>query len=126
MVVCGKSHPSSILPLFGVRPIGQQFELRSDWLQSAEPDIQDFMRNTSNKVTRTRRTWLERTGYVLAGVGILLLILLSVVLPIDLFGGEHHYYRVAPAESGWIMAAALSALGIFLVLIGRARRTKSR
>ncbi|WP_124462278.1 hypothetical protein [Variovorax sp. KBW07] len=98
-------------------------EIAPSW---SEPDIQDFMRNTSNKATRTRRTWLERTGYVLAGVGILLLILLSSVLPINLFGDHRHYYRVAPVENGWIMAAVLSALGILLALIGRVRRTKSR
>jgi fumarate reductase subunit D len=84
------------------------------------------MRNTSNRVTQALRTWLEKAGYVLAGVGIVLLLLVGVVLPFTLFGGQHHYYRVAPAENGWIMAAALTALGALLVVIGRALRTTNR
>ena len=82
--------------------------------------------NTSNRVTRARRAWLEKAGYVLAGIGIVLLQLVGVVLPFNLFDGQHHYYRVASADNGWIMAAALTALGALLVLIGRALRTTNR
>ena len=112
----------------GFPPTGPAISESSDRRSSAIPGHSrlHFMRNTSNRVTRARRTCLEKAGYVLAGVGIVLLLLVGVVLPFNLFGGQHHYYRVAPAENGWIMAAALTALGALLVLIGRALRTTNR
>lgn len=82
------------------------------------------MKTTSDKATQTRLKWLVGVGYVLIGVGVLLL-LLSFVLPVDLFAGPHHHYRVVPAEHGWVMAVSPIGLGIFLVLIGRASRSRS-
>jgi hypothetical protein len=67
-----------------------------------------------------------RVGYVLMAVGILLLFPFADLLPVDLFGGPHHYYRVVPAEHSWVVEASLIGIGMLLVLLGRALRTKDQ
>jgi TRAP-type C4-dicarboxylate transport system permease small subunit len=84
------------------------------------------MNTTSDDATRTRFTWLVRVGYALVVVGVLLLFLLGAHLPIDMFGGPHHFYRLAPAERGWVVAALPVGLGVLLVRVGRALRSRSR
>ena len=84
------------------------------------------MKTTFDKATQTRRKWLVAVGYALIGAGILLLLLLSFVLPVDWSAGPNHYYRVAPAEHGWVIAALPLGLGVLLVLMGRALRSRSR
>ena len=75
---------------------------------------------------QTHLTWLVRMGYVLMALGILLLLPLGELLPVDLFGGMHHYYRVVPTEHSWLMEAVLIGLGMLLVLVGRALRNKGQ
>jgi hypothetical protein len=68
-----------------------------------------------------------KTGYVLTAAGtLLLLVLFSSLLPVELLGGPHHYYRVVPSDHGWTIAATLTGLGMVLVLIGRMLRIKGR
>jgi hypothetical protein len=81
---------------------------------------------TSDKETRGRLAWLVKTGYVLTAAGTLLLVLFSSLLPVELLGGPHHYYRVVPSDHGWIIAVTLTGLGMVLVLIGRMLRIKGR
>ena len=78
------------------------------------------------KMKKTRLTWLVRVGYVLISVGILLLLPLSDLLPVDLFGDSHHYYRVVPTERSWVMEATSIGIGMLLVLVGRTLRTKDQ
>lgn len=59
-------------------------------------------------------------------LGILLLLPLGDLLPVDLFGGMHYYYRVVPTEHSWLMEALLIGLGMLLVLVGRAVRNKGQ
>ena len=73
---------------------------------------------------QTRLASLVRMGYVLMALGILLLLPLGDLLPVDLFGDMHHYYRVVPTEHGWLMEASLIGVGILFVLVGRALRNK--
>ena len=73
---------------------------------------------------QTHLTWLARVGYALLALGILLLLPLGDLLPVDLFGGMHHYYRVVPTEHSWLMEASLIGLGMLLVLVGRALSNK--
>lgn len=75
---------------------------------------------------QTRLTWLVKMGYVLMALGVLLLLPLGDLLPVDLFGVMHHYYRVVPAEHSWLMEALLIGLGMLLVLAGRLWRNKGR
>ncbi|RTQ34486.1 hypothetical protein EJP69_08635 [Variovorax gossypii] len=75
---------------------------------------------------QTRPTWLVRMGYISIALGILLLLPLGDLLPVDLFGGVHHYYRVVPAEHSWLVEALLIGLGMLLVLVGRALRNKGQ
>ncbi|MBT2305516.1 hypothetical protein J7E70_34565 [Variovorax paradoxus] len=84
------------------------------------------MSTNADEAKQTRLLWLVRVGYVLMAVGILLLLLLGVLLPVNLFEGLHHYYRVVPAEHGWILPASLVGLGMLLVLVGWALRTGGR
>ena len=82
---------------------------------------------TSDEEMRRRLAWLVKAGYVLTAVGtLLLLVLFSFLLPVELLGGPHHYYRIVPSDHGWIIAATLTGFGIVLVLIGRMLRTKGR
>jgi hypothetical protein len=74
----------------------------------------------------TLSTWFVGLGYVLMAAGILVLLPFGDLLPIDLFGGPHHYYRVVPTEHSWIVEASLIGSGILLVLLGRALRTKGQ
>lgn len=75
---------------------------------------------------QTRLTWLVRMGYALIVLGILLLLPLGELLPVNLFGGAHHYYRVVPTEHSWLMEALLIGLGMLLVLVCRALRDKGQ
>lgn len=84
------------------------------------------MNTTSDEAKQMRLLWLVRAGYVLMAVGALLLLLLSVLLPVNLFDGPNHYYRVVPTEHGWMLPAALVGLGTLLVLIGKGRRARGR
>lgn len=85
------------------------------------------MAMTSDEGTRRRLAWLVKTGYVLTATGtLLLLVLFSFLLPVELLGGPHHYYRVVPSDHGWIIAATLTGFGVMFVLIGRMLRTKGR
>jgi len=74
---------------------------------------------------QTRLTWLVRTGYAFIVLGILLLLPLGDFLPVDLFGGTHHYYRVVSTDHSWFTEALLIGLGMLLVLVGRALRSKA-
>ena len=74
---------------------------------------------------QTHLAWIVRMGYVAMALGSLLL-LLGDLLPVHLFGGMHHHYRVIPTEHSWLMEAVLVGLGLLLVLVGRALRNKGQ
>lgn len=74
---------------------------------------------------QTRLQWLVRVGYVLMGVGLLLMLLLAA-LPIHIFTGSPNYYRLVPTEQSWFIAALPMGLGVLLVLIARTLRSRSR
>lgn len=84
------------------------------------------MNTAPEKNKHNRLTWLVRVGYALMTVGALLLLPLGELLPVDLFGGPHHYYRVVPTEHNWVMEASLIGFGMLLVLLGRTLRTKGQ
>lgn len=71
--------------------------------------------------------WLVRVGYVLMGVGVLL-VLLHAALPLvlSIFSGPQQYYRVVPAEHRWLISALPVGLGLLLVLVARTLRSKGR
>jgi hypothetical protein len=84
------------------------------------------MNTILEKVKQTRLAWLVRVGYVFMAVGILLLLPLSDLLPVDLLGGPRHYYRVVSVEHSWITEASLIGIGMLLVLVARALRSKDQ
>jgi len=67
----------------GVRPS----QRKRDRLQSA---TSRHLAKAMN-MKQTRLTWLVRMGYALIVLGILLLLPLGDLLPVNLFGGAHHY-----------------------------------
>lgn len=82
--------------------------------------------NHPHRPGKTRRLqWLVRVGYVLMGVGVLLVLLLAA-LPIFFFTGPQQYYRVVPTEHSWLIAALPMGLGVLLVLVARTLRSKGR
>ena len=83
------------------------------------------MNTDLQRPNQTRLQWLVRVGYVLMGVGLLLLLLLAA-LPVEFFTGSLHYYRVVPTEQSWFIAALPMGLGVLLVLIARTLRSKIR
>lgn len=71
--------------------------------------------------------WLVRVGYVLMGIGVLLVLLLTALpLVLSIFSGPHQYFRVVPAEHSWPIAALPVGLGLLLVLVARTLRSKGQ
>lgn len=84
------------------------------------------MKTQANNSTPTRLKWLLRVGYGLLGLGVLL-IMLPVVMPFDLFSGSHQFHRVVASDPDWLMDAmpiALMGIGALLVLAVRVIRSK--
>lgn len=83
------------------------------------------MKTDLQRANQTHLQWLGRAGYVLMGVGLLLVLLLAA-LPVEFFTGSLHYYRVVPTGHSWFIAALPVGLGVLLVLMARTLRSKSR
>ena len=75
--------------------------------------------------------WATRVGYLLLGLGIVLLTPVSNLLPVDLLmwskslfraQSEPAYLRVMPARANYTVELTLLALGLAFVLVGRVLR----
>jgi len=83
------------------------------------------MKTDLQRPNQKRLQLLVRAGYVLMGVGLLLVLLLAA-LPVDFFTGSLHFYRVVPTGHSWFIAALPMGVGVVLVLIARTLRSKNR